>query len=81
MRLRITALWVIPVALIATGFGSAWGAAVGSAARYNDVSITSALEFDWTSVAGIVAEPLILAGLLAVLVALAVHAVLWRPAR
>jgi hypothetical protein len=79
MRLRITALWVIPLALVAAGFAAAWAAAVGAAERYNNMTISSVAEFDWASLASAIAEPLLLTGFVAVLVALAVHALLWRP--
>ena len=78
MRLWITALWVIPVALVAAGFAAAWAAAVGAAERYNNVTISSVAEFDWASLASTIAEPLLLAGFLSVLVVLAVHALRWQ---
>ena len=78
MRARIAALWAIPLALIAAGFGAAWAAAVGAAERYNNITL-SVVGLDWASMASAIAAPLLLAGFATLLVPLAVHAVLWRP--
>lgn len=79
MRARIAALWAIPLLLAAAGFGAAWVGAVGAAERYNNISAIRPDEPDWASMANYVAAPLLLSGFAALLVALAVHAVLWRP--
>ena len=83
VRARVAALWVITAALIAGGFAASWGAAVGAAERYFLFSTGPMVEpdIDWTSMFGAAASPLLVSGLIAVLVTLAVHAYLWgtRP--
>lgn len=81
MRARIAALWSIPIALIVGGFAVAWGSAVGAEARYSSFAQgpLDELDVDWTSILGVSASPVLLAGFVALIVALAVQALLWRP--
>jgi hypothetical protein len=81
MRARIAALWCIPFALIVAGFAVAWGSAVGTAERYSGFA-QGPLErpdVDWTAILNISASPVLLAGFVALIVAIAVQALLWRP--
>ena len=81
MRARITALWCIPIALIAAGFAVGWASAVGTAERYLQFANGPIAEpdVDWTAIVSASASPLLLAGFVALIVALGVQALLWRP--
>lgn len=83
MRLRVALLWSLVAVLIGGGFAASWVAAVGTAERFSQFSggpMTES-EIDWTSIFGAVAAPLLTSGLIAALMTLAVHAVLWPATR
>ena len=87
VRVRVAALWVIAAVLLASSAWFAWSYADVTAVMYvstdsggNGVTITDA-DYRWSQFLSILPVPLLVSGILAVMMALVVHAVLWRRAR
>ena len=81
--MSLVALWVIALALISATALVAWGYGVSAQMRYAGYAQEQfdQPQFAWDSVLGILAAPLLVTSLLAVMMALVAHSVLWRRAR
>lgn len=81
MRLRLAVLWAVGPLLVAGGLAASWAYAVGSAERFATFP-TGPIpepEINWAVMLNSLVLPLLIAGTLAVLVAIVTQAVLWRP--
>jgi hypothetical protein len=81
--LRVAALWAIGAALLASSAWVTWSYANFTVTLYSDVNGVTATDADyrWSQVFSSLPVPLMVGGFFAIMMALVVHAALWRRAR